>query len=67
MVCKIGKDLHGCAIVTKELGEYFYLDKLSVDAQSQGIGVSDILWREITKRYKTLVWRSRWDNPVNKW
>ncbi|KAJ3286528.1 Amino-acid acetyltransferase, mitochondrial [Borealophlyctis nickersoniae] len=44
-----------------------YLDKFSVAPTSQGIGVADILWKQLKKRYPDLVWRSRADNPVNKW
>ncbi|KAJ3156656.1 Amino-acid acetyltransferase, mitochondrial [Geranomyces michiganensis] len=44
-----------------------YLDKFAVAPTSQGIGVADILWKQLRKRYPDLVWRSRANNPVNKW
>ncbi|KAJ3175013.1 Amino-acid acetyltransferase, mitochondrial [Geranomyces variabilis] len=44
-----------------------YLDKFAVAPTSQGIGVADILWKQLRKRYPDLVWRSRASNPVNKW
>jgi amino-acid N-acetyltransferase len=44
-----------------------YLDKFSVDPKAQGIGVADILWKRLCREYPDLVWRSRADNPVNKW
>lgn len=44
-----------------------YLDKFSVAPKSQGVGVADILWKKLTDEFPDLVWRSRSDNPVNKW
>ncbi|GJJ77724.1 amino-acid N-acetyltransferase [Entomortierella parvispora] len=44
-----------------------YLDKFSVAPKSQGIGVADILWKKLTDEFPDLVWRSRSNNPVNKW
>lgn len=62
----------GAAIVTMEPdpegGELVpYLDKFAVAPTSQGIGVADILWKALKSQYPDLVWRSRADNPVNKW
>ncbi|KAJ3189403.1 Amino-acid acetyltransferase, mitochondrial [Gaertneriomyces sp. JEL0708] len=63
----------GAAIVTHEadpIGDgppIPYLDKFAVAPTSQGIGVADILWKQLRKKYKNLSWRSRADNPVNKW
>ncbi|KAF9378356.1 Amino-acid acetyltransferase, mitochondrial [Podila verticillata] len=73
-----GDDYMGAAIVTREGGEVrgpdgkrlasvAYLDKFSVAPKSQGIGVADILWKRLTDEFPDLVWRSRSDNPVNKW
>ncbi|KAF9178719.1 Amino-acid acetyltransferase, mitochondrial [Haplosporangium sp. Z 767] len=77
-----GQDYMGAAIVTREGGGEFgggqnegrqplasvaYLDKFSVAPKSQGIGVADILWKKLTDEFPDLVWRSRSDNPVNKW
>ncbi|KAG0329002.1 Amino-acid acetyltransferase, mitochondrial [Podila horticola] len=73
-----GRDYMGAAIVTREGGEISgaegkrlanvaYLDKFSVAPKSQGIGVADILWKRLQDEFPDLVWRSRSDNPVNKW
>ncbi|KAF9303329.1 Amino-acid acetyltransferase, mitochondrial [Mortierella antarctica] len=73
-----GHDYMGAAIVTREGGEISgaegkrlasvaYLDKFSVAPKSQGIGVADILWKRLQDEFPDLVWRSRSDNPVNKW
>ncbi|KAF9583976.1 Amino-acid acetyltransferase, mitochondrial [Lunasporangiospora selenospora] len=72
-----GKDYMGAAVVTKEGGykgangqlltTVAYLDKFSVAPKSQGIGVADILWKKLQDEFPDLVWRSRTDNPVNKW
>ncbi|KAG0284091.1 Amino-acid acetyltransferase, mitochondrial [Linnemannia gamsii] len=77
-----GNDYMGAAIVTREGGDkrldektgldrdlasVAYLDKFSVAPKSQGIGVADILWKKLTDEFPDLVWRSRSDNPVNKW
>ncbi|KAF8926568.1 Amino-acid acetyltransferase, mitochondrial, partial [Haplosporangium gracile] len=80
MVILAGKDYMGAAIVTREGGDkrpetgtdralasVAYLDKFSVAPKSQGIGVADILWKKLTDEFPDLVWRSRSDNPVNKW
>lgn len=44
-----------------------YLDKLAVSPSSQGLGVADILWHWLMVSYPTLTWRSRYNNPINKW
>jgi len=31
------------------------------------MGVADILWKRLKTENKDLFWRSRLDNPVNKW
>ncbi|KAG0201509.1 Amino-acid acetyltransferase, mitochondrial [Mortierella sp. GBA30] len=75
-----GLDYMGAAIVTREGGDedpeakgnrrlatVAYLDKFSIAPKSQGIGVADILWKKLTDEFPDLVWRSRSDNPVNKW
>ncbi|KAK3806349.1 MAG: hypothetical protein J3Q66DRAFT_358905 [Benniella sp.] len=75
-----GQDYMGAAIVTREGGNIYeegheqrtlasvaYLDKFSIAPKSQGIGVADILWKKLTDEFPDLVWRSRTDNPVNKW
>ncbi|KAF2637597.1 mitochondrial amino-acid acetyltransferase [Massarina eburnea CBS 473.64] len=47
-----------------------YLDKFAVLTSSQGSGgVADIVWGALTRSAfpKGVVWRSRKNNPVNKW
>ncbi|TPX30305.1 amino-acid N-acetyltransferase [Synchytrium endobioticum] len=69
----VAGDYEGAAVVTHENpgmhdGEYIpYLDKFAVAPSSQGVGVADILWKSLIRQYRDLVWRSRTDNPVNKW
>ncbi|RKO92202.1 hypothetical protein BDK51DRAFT_31939 [Blyttiomyces helicus] len=72
-------DFDGAAIVTKEVDPFWeetegeeeraiaYLDKFAVRPDRQGSGVADVLWKRLRRRYPDLVWRSRADNPVNKW
>ena len=62
----IAGDFDGAIIVTKPIGDYLYLDKFAIAPSSQGIGVSDILWGLLMKN-EIFYWRSRYDNPVNKW
>ncbi|KAJ3320675.1 Amino-acid acetyltransferase, mitochondrial [Boothiomyces sp. JEL0866] len=62
----IAGDYNGAIIVTNERG-VIYLDKFAVDPDSQGSGVADILWKALKTTYQNMCWRSRVDNPVNKW
>nr|KAJ3423221.1 Amino-acid acetyltransferase, mitochondrial [Polyrhizophydium stewartii] len=63
----------GAVIVTNEIDHRTgtrrlpYLDKFAVAPSSQGIGVADILWTRLNAECPNLSWRSRSDNPVNKW
>ncbi|KAG9296350.1 hypothetical protein G9A89_014942 [Geosiphon pyriformis] len=66
-------DYQGAAVINMEsantslIGDVPYLDKFVVAPSSQGIGVADILWKQIQLKYPNLMWRSRDDNRVNKW
>ncbi|RIA97487.1 hypothetical protein C1645_801792 [Glomus cerebriforme] len=66
-------DYQGAAIVTmedvegNEKGDIPYLDKFAVSPNCQGIGIADILWKQLQIRYPNLMWRSRDNNGVNKW
>jgi hypothetical protein len=62
----VAGDYLGAVIVTDEQ-EVKYLDKFVIDPKSQGIGISDILWSNMRWKYPNLCWRSRKDNPINKW
>ncbi|KAJ3127138.1 Amino-acid acetyltransferase, mitochondrial [Nowakowskiella sp. JEL0407] len=66
----VAGDYDGAAIITEEgesgVEKVVYLDKFAVDPRCQGTGVADIIWGEVEK-FKDLMWRSRMDNPVNKW
>ncbi|KXS15295.1 DUF619-domain-containing protein [Gonapodya prolifera JEL478] len=44
-----------------------YLDKFAAHPKAQGSGVADALWRRMDRMYGDWLWRSRADNPVNKW
>ncbi|TPX36967.1 amino-acid N-acetyltransferase [Synchytrium microbalum] len=70
----VAGEYEGAAIVTHEHDPIYpdapyipYLDKFAVAPTSQGVGVADILWKSMLREYKDLSWRSRADNPVNKW
>ncbi|KAI9482515.1 hypothetical protein BDB00DRAFT_857650 [Zychaea mexicana] len=63
----IAGDYEGAVIMTKEQGGHYYLDKFAIAPTSQGIGLTDILWKRMCDAYPELLWRSRQDNGVNKW
>ncbi|KAI8370978.1 hypothetical protein BD560DRAFT_329457 [Blakeslea trispora] len=69
----IAGDYEGAVIMTAERAEphsipsYAYLDKFAIAPSSQGIGLTDILWKRMCDAYPELLWRSRKDNGVNKW
>ncbi|CAI2164517.1 19372_t:CDS:2 [Funneliformis geosporum] len=66
-------DYQGAAIITMEdvegntKGDIPYLDKFAVAPNNQGVGIADILWKQLQIRYPNLMWRSRENNGVNKW
>lgn len=66
----VAGDYEGAVIMTKEQGkhaQHYYLDKFAIAPSSQGIGLTDILWKRMCDAYPELLWRSRQDNGVNKW
>lgn len=67
----IAGDYEGAVIMTNERGcspqSFAYLDKFAIAPSSQGIGLTDILWKRMCDHYPELLWRSRKDNGVNKW
>ncbi|KAJ1979637.1 Amino-acid acetyltransferase, mitochondrial [Dimargaris verticillata] len=71
----VAGDYQGAVVMTKELASIAsptplpYLDKFAIDPQSQGIGIAEILWKNVARQYTTTpwTWRSRRDNGVNKW
>ncbi|WBW72992.1 acetylglutamate synthase Arg6 [Schizosaccharomyces osmophilus] len=70
----IAGDYAGTAIVTYEEAnngktKVPYLDKLAVSKNAQGsAAISDVLFNAMVDLFpKELIWRSRLDNPVNKW
>ncbi|RCH86996.1 Amino-acid acetyltransferase, mitochondrial [Rhizopus azygosporus] len=68
----IAGDYEGAVIMTNERpspdsSSYAYLDKFAIAPSSQGIGLTDILWKRMCDAYPELLWRSRKDNGVNKW
>lgn len=68
----IAGDYEGAVLMTKETvgnknASHYYLDKFAIAPTSQGIGLTDILWKRMCDAYPELLWRSRQDNGVNKW
>ncbi|KAK9473674.1 uncharacterized protein V1510DRAFT_413571 [Dipodascopsis tothii] len=72
----IAGDYEGAAIITWErpagapAAKIAYLDKFAVLRRSQGAaGVADIVFKAMVMQLfpDEIVWRSRIDNPVNKW
>ncbi|KAI8067093.1 hypothetical protein BC940DRAFT_257181 [Gongronella butleri] len=63
----IAGDYQGAVLMTEEAPSVFYLDKFAIAPTSQGIGLTDILWKRMCDNFPELLWRSRKDNGVNKW
>ncbi|KAI9245068.1 hypothetical protein BY458DRAFT_543195 [Sporodiniella umbellata] len=69
----IAGDYEGAVIMTNERSHnthtstHVYLDKYSIAPSSQGMGLTDILWKRMCDSYPEFLWRSRKDNGVNKW
>lgn len=68
----ISGDYEGGAIITWEKTNnrsVAYLDKFAVVKRLQGIpGIADIVFKAMLNNFKDeLLWRSRKNNPVNKW
>ncbi|CEP11334.1 hypothetical protein [Parasitella parasitica] len=66
----IAGDYEGAVIMTHETAnrtQHAYLDKFAIAPSSQGIGLTDILWKRMCDAHPELLWRSRKDNGVNKW
>jgi bifunctional N-acetylglutamate synthase/kinase len=62
----IGGDYAAIAII-KERATGWYLDKLGLSERAQGIGLGASLWNRLTLDHPSLYWRSRPNNPANKW
>lgn len=66
-------DYDGAAIITWEFsptGEKIaYLDKFAISKKNQGLpSLADIIFKLILQSHQSeLIWRSRKNNPVNKW
>lgn len=65
-------DYDGASIVTWETSRDIkvpYLDKFSVSPGVQGsVGVADVVFKSLLSAFsEELLWRSRQNNPVNKW
>lgn len=71
-------DYEGAAIITAEANplprsfqhdKIAYLDKFAIAKKNQGLpGLADIIFKAIALSHPTeLIWRSRKNNPVNKW
>lgn len=62
----LDRDYHGVAIV-RDVHDICYLDKFCVRKETQGEGVAADLWHHLQQRCKSLFWRARPDNAVNRW
>jgi acetylglutamate kinase len=51
----------------RKVGGMYYLDKFCVTKAAQGEGIGGDIWFRTVKKYPSLFWRSRRDNPVNGW
>lgn len=66
-------DYEGAAVVTKEFdsnGFHFnYLDKFAIIQRNQGLpSLADVIFKMMLQLYQNeIIWRSRVENPVNKW
>lgn len=65
-------DYDGAAIITWEKtddGNVAYLDKFAIAKKNQGLpGLADVIFKLILQSHPNeLIWRSRKNNPVNKW
>ena len=63
-------DYDGLAIITWEGDDRVaYLDKFAIAKKNQGLpGLADIIFKIILQSHpQELIWRSRKNNPVNKW
>lgn len=67
-------DYDGAAIITWEeshlmAGKVAYLDKFAIASANQGLpGLADIIFKLILQSHPDeIIWRSRRNNPVNKW
>lgn len=65
-------DYDGAAIITWEYSgdkKVAYLDKFAIAKRNQGLpGLADIIFKIILQSHPVeLIWRSRKNNPVNKW
>jgi len=57
---------HSLAIICKLQGVP-YLNKFAVSQEMQMAGLGGRLWDQLVADYKSLIWRSRTNNPVNRW
>ncbi|MBZ0171863.1 MAG: hypothetical protein K8E66_05740, partial [Phycisphaerales bacterium] len=62
----VGGDYTAIAIIKRRDAGH-YLDKLGISEQAQGLGLGATLWNRITRDHPNLFWRSRPENPANKW
>ncbi len=60
-----GDDTAIAVIKARDPGHY--LDKLAISERAQGLGLGAKLWNRIRHDHPSLYWRSRPDNPANKW
>lgn len=62
----LDKSYNGAAIVCS-VRTLYYLDKFCVRKEAQGEGVAADLWHHLKQQCKSLFWRARPNNPINRW
>ena len=60
------EDYRGAAVlIDTPLG--MYLSKFAVEREAQGEGIGGDLWQVVTQHATRLFWRSRGNNPIDRW
>ena len=59
-------DYRGAAIL-KETEYGFLLSKFAVDEIARGEGIGRDIWNEMKKQHRTIFWRAKTENQINKW
>jgi len=67
MFCEIGKNGLFDTDSRQPRRQFGLLDKLGISERAQGLGLGATLWNRIRHDHHDLYWRSRPDNPANKW
>lgn len=60
-------DSYRAAAIVTHCGTVPYLDKFAVTQEAQGMGIGGSIWTRLRADFPKLFWRSRRDNPINRW